>query len=276
MMKLAWLTDIHLNFLDNSQRMAFYQSLPHDKDAIVISGDIAEANSVAVILEEMADYIKQPIYFVLGNHDYYGNRVAAVRKFITALSERHPLLSWLPACEFVILSNDTILVGQDGWADGRYGNYQQSPVELNDSHLIADLFQEKILGKNQLRLKMQTLADEDAQRLHQALIHAIAKQPKNIIILTHVPPFKETTRYLGQISSDDYLPFFGSKATGDVIQEIAKANPAINFLLLCGHTHDKCQYRAAKNLMVCAGQAEYYQPTLQAMIDTENLAGYFN
>jgi predicted MPP superfamily phosphohydrolase len=40
-MKLAWLTDIHLNFLDNSTRKKFYDEiLTASCDALLISGDI--------------------------------------------------------------------------------------------------------------------------------------------------------------------------------------------------------------------------------------------
>jgi len=39
------------------------------------------------------------------------------------------------------LDNNIFLIGQDGWADGRLGDYQSSRVVLNDSRMIADLFQ---------------------------------------------------------------------------------------------------------------------------------------
>lgn len=53
---------------------------------------------------------------------------------------------WLPASGPQLLANNTILLGQDGWADGRLGDYQNSRVILNDSRMIADLFQESLLG----------------------------------------------------------------------------------------------------------------------------------
>ena len=54
-MKLAWLTDIHLNFLDNNARQIFYQEIVNTQcDGVLISGDIAEAPSLISILEEMA------------------------------------------------------------------------------------------------------------------------------------------------------------------------------------------------------------------------------
>ena len=79
-MKLAWGTDIHLNFLESADRKIFYQDIVETKpNAVLISGDIAEAPTVSDILEEMAKHIAKPIYFVLGNHDYYQSSVANVR-----------------------------------------------------------------------------------------------------------------------------------------------------------------------------------------------------
>jgi hypothetical protein len=37
-------------------------------------------------------------------------------------------------------------------------------------------------------------------------------------------------------------------------------------LVLCGHTHSKASYQAAKNLSVEVGSAEYYVPQIQKII----------
>lgn len=48
-MRLAWLTDIHLNFIDENARQKFYQEVINTQcDGILISGDIAEATSLPV------------------------------------------------------------------------------------------------------------------------------------------------------------------------------------------------------------------------------------
>ena len=122
-MKLAWLTDIHLNFLDADERKHFYQEIYNTEcDSVLISGDIAEAPSIKNILQELAIFIKKPIYYILGNRDYYRGHVDAVRNEMTALTESNEYLFWLPASTNMQLDNNTLLVGQDGWADGRLGN----------------------------------------------------------------------------------------------------------------------------------------------------------
>jgi len=266
-MNLAWLTDIHLNFLDDDARREFYQKIGETNcDAVLISGDIAEASSVSGILKEMAAQIKVPIYFILGNHDYYRGKVKDVRESMSELTKSEKLLHWLPASGIQALDGNTILLGQDGWADGRLGDYQNSRVALNDSRMIADLFQEKIIGRFQLLEKMQQLADADAMKLQADLIQAVTQEPKKVIVLTHVPPFKEACMYNGKISGEDWLPYFSSKVVGDVLIKIAEENPVIEFLVLCGHTHGEAKYQPIINLIVEAGRAEYYLPAIQKII----------
>lgn len=265
-MKLAWLTDIHLNFIDDDARQEFYQEIVNSGcDTALISGDIAEAPCLESLLNEMVAYIDKPIYFVLGNHDYYRGQIQEVHDAMTALTQNNDKLFWLPASGIQKLDNSTFLIGQDGWADGRLGDYQNSRVVLNDSRLIADLFQEKILGKYQLLSKMQQLADADAMKLENDLNQAIAKTPKKIIVLTHVPPFKETCLYQGKISGDDFLPYFGSKVIGDLLIKVSQENPGIEFLVLCGHTHSAASIQRG-NLTVEVGRAEYGRPEIQKVV----------
>jgi predicted MPP superfamily phosphohydrolase len=267
-MKITWLTDIHLNFLSTEERIDFYLHVATTSgDAVVITGDIAEATSISKILNEMAAHIKKPIFFVLGNHDYYRGQIDTVKSEIVKLTKSQNLLHWMPAAGPCFLENDTVLLGQDGWADGRYGDYNNSRVVLNDSRLIADLFQQRMIGKYPLVEKMQELADQDAKALHDNLTATLNEHhPIKIIVLTHVPPFKEACLYAGKISDDDYLPFFGSKATGDVLLEVANKNPNVDFLVLCGHTHGEAHYQPLGNLEVKVGGAEYYQPKVQEIL----------
>ncbi len=267
-MKLAWLTDIHLNFLEVEARQKYYENIIDTGcDALLISGDIAEAPSVTDLLIEMAGQIKKPIYFIVGNHDYYRGNIDDVRRELTELSAANAHLFWLPASGLQQLPNNSILLGQDGWADGRLGNYQNSPVSRSDSRLIADLFQEKMLGRQQLLQKMQKLADLDANALKNGLAQAVKQQPQKIIVLTHIPPFKEACQHMGQVTSDNYLPFFSSKVIGDVLMHFVKENPSIDFLVLCGHTHSDAEYQPRTNLIVKAGKAEYYKPMIQEIIN---------
>jgi UDP-2,3-diacylglucosamine pyrophosphatase LpxH len=267
-MKLAWLTDLHLNFLTKPERLVFYQTLMTSAaDAYLISGDTAEASHMREVLLEMAQALDKPIYFVLGNHDFYRGSIQGVRAEVTHLTQTVDDLYWLPTTGLQKLTGDTVLIGVDGFADGRYGDYERSPVVLHDSCLISELFKEKLLSKKHLLSKMQQFADEDAKQLKEDIEASIAMHnPKKVMVLTHVPPFPDVCFYENQSTNDDYLPYFASKATGDVLLWAAQKYPYTDFEVLCGHTHHYATKNVLANLNVTVGAAEYYQPHIQSII----------
>lgn len=67
------------------------------------------------------------------------------------------------------------------------------------------------------------------------------------------------------MSNKDWLPYFSSKATGNVLMKVAKENSGTEFLVLCGHTHSEASFQPLKNLTIKVGKAEYYQPEVQAL-----------
>ncbi len=267
MKSYVWLTDIHLNFIDEPARYEFYRQIVDTKcDGVFITGDIADAESIEDILTEMANAIRKPIYFVLGNHDFYGGEVQMVRQQMEFWTEYNEYLFWVPKLKLEELAEGIVLVGQDGWADGRLGDYENSHVTLNDSSRITDLFRASLYGKQKLLEKMRYLADVDAKALERDIKQAFAKKPTKIIILTHVPPFKEACLYNGKISNDDFLPFFSSKVMGDLFMEVATKNPKVEFHVLCGHTHGEASYQPLDNLLVMVGKADYGKPKIQRVI----------
>lgn len=54
-MRLAWLTDIHLNFFDDAERRQFLETVAERADAVVITGDIGESINAIGFLKEMED-----------------------------------------------------------------------------------------------------------------------------------------------------------------------------------------------------------------------------
>lgn len=273
----AWLTDIHLNFLSPKARLDFLSELKKlEVNSFLITGDIGEAGTLQKILEEMQLLLEKPIHFVLGNHDYYGSSVKEVRDSIKKYCSKNNLI-WLGNKKTVWLTENTVLIGEDGWADGQYGDFKNSRIILNDSRCIEELNVGRMelspLMRPQLRKKMQKLASKDAKNLDKNLFELLNSDasfdkmlPKEIIIATHVPPYAESAWYNGKQSGDDWLPFFTSKIMGEVILKYAHSYPFINFLVLCGHTHERRMVQIAHNLQVHTGGNEYYHPQLQEII----------
>ncbi len=72
-MKLLWCNDLHFDFLEPHGVASFAKILAEaSADAILISGDISLSARITADLEEIARHVPDPVYFVLGNHDYYG------------------------------------------------------------------------------------------------------------------------------------------------------------------------------------------------------------
>jgi len=65
--RLAWTTDIHLEFLDATARSVFYDELLNAAaDFVVLSGDIGTANNVEGFLAAFDRFLPCPVLFVLG------------------------------------------------------------------------------------------------------------------------------------------------------------------------------------------------------------------
>ena len=264
-MRLAWLTDIHLNFLLTEQTLAFLRVVRStEPDAVLISGDIAEAHDLRRYLELIDDELALPVYFVLGNHDFYHGSISQVRAIADDVCRHRPKLHFLTHCESPIeLTPNVALVGHDGWADGRLGDYERSIVQMTDWSVIGDF-----IGRDKWRRWpiVQSLGDEAAAHLRRVLPLALDRFA-TAIVLTHVPPLREACWHEGRLSDDDWAPHFACKAVGDALLEIARLYPDRQIDVYCGHTHGEGKCRPLQNLYIHTGGAEYGEPQIQRILD---------
>ncbi len=158
--KVVWLSDIHLDFVEPGSADLFIESVvAQEPDIVLITGDIAIATTVKPSLEAFARRVRRPVYFVLGNHDFYQSTVQAVRREI-AEGFRSENLLYLSSPGIVQLDQEIALVGHDGWADGRSGDYANSRLELTDFRLIGDYVGLDRWGRYRV---MERLAGETAK-----------------------------------------------------------------------------------------------------------------
>jgi Icc-related predicted phosphoesterase len=263
-MKLAWMTDLHLNFVDRSGVEKLCKEIRSSAvDTLLITGDIATARGVCRYLEYLADEIRKPIYFVLGNHDYYGSSIRSVNLAMKKLVASHTHLFWLSAqLQPIELSPDTCLIGHEGLADGRLGDPEGSQVIINDYLRIKELIQ----PNKELRLQAQHKLGDAAARHLKRQVNAAVKRYRNIIAALHVPPFPEACWHLGQNTDDSYLPHFGCKATGDVLRAAMLKHPEVSMTVYCGHTHSGGYAEILPNLKVHTAGAAYYQPRIEQIL----------
>lgn len=268
-MRATWLTDVHLNFLRPLALRAFYDRVKAERaDAVLLSGDIAEADSVVRFVDEIATETGAPTYFVLGNHDYYRSSIGAVRDIFQRRGDKSRA-RWLPAIDPVRLSDETVMIGVDGWGDSRCGDFQGSNVLLGDWQLVAEL-ERGLLDREARIATLQRLGANEARTLRDQLARAPAS--KRLLVVTHVPPFPEACWHDGATSDPAWLPWFTCIATGEVLAEHARAHPAQDVLVLCGHTHGLGTYRALPNLEVRTGGWEpgvegYGNPIVQSTLE---------
>lgn len=273
-MRLAWLSDVHLNFVRDpatgtldDDYFTFIESVKAAAaDGVVISGDIAEAPDLEEWLLRLGAGIPDiPIYFVLGNHDFYRGSIVRRREQIRIFCERNPRFCYLSSQAAPIpLSDQTMLIGHDGWADGRLGDFHRSTVNLADYSYIEELTG---LTLDQRFATVNRLGDEAAAFLQQKLQEA--GTARHVMVVTHVPPFWGACLYRGQPSSPEWVPHFGCEALGTVLIAAANERPAQQITVLCGHTHFPATYRPKPNLTVWTAQADYGTPELQRMIECE-------
>ncbi|HEY0138092.1 MAG TPA: metallophosphoesterase [Nannocystis sp.] len=278
-MRVAWATDIHLDFLADPQVLDFAATLTASSpDAVVLSGDLSHAEQLEHHLRLLASAISCPIYFVLGNHDYYGSSIAAVRQAVAELGARKPRLRWLPAHGVVTLSEKTAMVGVDGWADSRLGDAEHTPVILNDFIHIEDLVATldplvratpallRSTDRSQLHTKLRALGDDEAARCRELLAPALASH-EHVLVVTHVPPFAAACWHDGELSDDKWLPYFSCAAVGEVLRDLAITHPHRTLTVLCGHTHGAGEAQIEANLRVLTGGAVYRHPHLQQLLE---------
>lgn len=253
--RLAWCTDVHFNLVGASRTADFGRSLAEGSDACLLTGDIAEADSLVSLLSAFAGAYGKPVYFVLGNHDFYGSSFAKVRAAVTALCSTFPLLNWLGDGR-VHQVGTSELCGVDGWYDAQLGD-RDSRLRMSDFDLIADL--KRIDYHRQLLAKFAELGQESAVEARETLARTAGRQ---VIFATHVPPYKGATWHKGKNSEVGWLPFMSNKALGFVLSEFADSRPNTTLTTLCGHTHSPGRYQDRPNHVVLTGKAEYGRPQL--------------
>lgn len=262
-MRLVWTSDIHLNHADLRAWDAWAAMVQDSNpDAIVITGDLSEADDVGFQLGRIAEAFPVPIYFVLGNHDFYGSSFGSTRRNIAAVARDIPSLCYLTDAMPVELAAGQFLLGEDGWGDATEGDFDNSPVRLNDFIAIKDF--QRIDPISWQRLMHQEGA-ESASRLQRKLA-ALPGSARSVLVATHVPPFRDSCWYEGKTTDDSWAPFFVCGQVGDVLKRFALEHPDIETTVLCGHTHHGGTAVMAPNLTVLTASAEYGHPSVERVL----------
>lgn len=278
-MQLTWATDIHLDFITavndihaSSRNLDTFCSMFGESDGVILSGDISLAPLLKDHLLALGERLARPIYFVLGNHDFWSGKFESVRKEMTELSNSSEYLKYLSAIPYIKLDKTTFIVGHDGWYDGLYGDASQSNIVMNDWMRIGDYIPfytpfDKNRNDSILHISRQQ-ADIATHHVATGIKTLLLRQkPQKIIVVTHVPPFTNPF-HLTKKSKQDVYPWYASKTMGDMLLSAANSNPSIQFEVFCGHCHIGYEDYIVPNLLLYSGVSEYAQPKPQFTFDT--------
>lgn len=262
--RLHWLSDLHLDKSTASQRRRLFDGIRNaQSDGVVISGDISTSKHLTEHLALLASAsTSQPVYFVAGNHDFYGSSLAGVDTAINDLCVRIGNLHHLDGRQIIPLNRNTCLIGHRGWADCRAGYGDRSCLSSPDHRAIHDF---RGLTRAQALHRMQELGRESAAFIRQILPLALTRY-RHVIMLTHTPPFAKAIRYNGAPCGPIHLPHFTNVAAGLAIRGIARSFPKRRITILAGHTHSSSVTHIDANICVRVAQARTGRPCPQEVL----------
>lgn len=272
-MILDWITDPHLNHLrDKKALIAFLQKLHgRNSDALLLTGDIAESPNLHDFLGLISGAYQRPVYFVLGNHDYYGawrhETLQRVREVCAACPPG--ILNWMPDVGVVLLNDTTAIVGHGGMYDARAGQAGKELLmpDFFLPHGVFDLAAALQKGTRHLFAELETLAQESTTCIIAHAQEAIAKGAKHILILTHVPPYHEASYYRGHPADPRSAPWYINVTLGEALTDLAQRTTDVQFDVFAGHTHNPRIYQPLKNLSVQVGAARHgHAPRFQNQV----------
>jgi hypothetical protein len=143
------------------------------------------------------------------------------------------------------------------------GNYPRSLVQMNDYRLIGEF---ESLDKQARWEVLKALGDEAAAHFRRVLPLAFERS-RDVLVLTHVPPFREACWHEGRISDDEWIPHFTCQAAGQAILACAAEHPDKRVTVLCGHTHGQGECQPLANLQVVTGGANYGHPLIGRILE---------
>jgi len=257
-MRILWLTDLHLDFIDEPRFFQLIEGIDEaHADALIITGDIATAATWPVWIARLKAHARVPFWFVLGNHDFYGASIAETREVASAIA------GWLTGAGVIGLTADAALIGHDGWYDA-VGAEHPLRFGMRDWQVIRDF---ACADLEQIKRVSLGLAMEAAMCLCQRTVEAFDLGYKHVVVATHVPPFREASYHLGQLSPAHSMPFFSAGVIGEGLLEVASAWPDRRITVLSGHTHAAATLEVAPNLLVRVGAAEYGDPCVAGIVE---------
>lgn len=249
-------SDTHFNFTFPWTRYDFINKIKEENPAgLILSGDIScglTIHDMLVFLAKKLEYI--PIYYVLGNHDYYSTSIGSITNSLQNLHVKYPNLLWLTKQDIIPLNDKVALIGDDGWYDVRLGNpiylhYNLDWIMISEFRKLSS-FEEKIqYGRR--------LAEESTERLKIKLERAL-REYQTVYIITHMPPYEEACRGKGTDTEEFWLSYNVNFTMGKMIENVMNNRDTQNVVVIAGHSHVPAIVQVAHNIECLVQSGKYY------------------
>lgn len=222
-------------------------------DGLILTGDISNGLWLESDLRYLAEHHKKPIYFVLGNHDYYWRHIGSVQNDVRRLCSEYPNLIWLTESSLQIIAPNVSLVGHEGWFDANCGDRDATQWAV-DRILNLDFWR---VGDHVDQIYMwREMAKLSASILEEKIRSALANS-RIVYVATHFPPWKEASRADGKILEKLWHAYNTNVVLGQKLEDIA-AKTTSQIVVLAGHTHLSCNLTVSKNLTCRVAQSSYW------------------
>jgi predicted phosphodiesterase len=218
-MRIHILSDLHLEF-------APFEMNNVDADVVVLAGDIHTGkNGIKWILKAIPN---RPVIYVLGNHEFYGQKIPKLISEIKDVAE---------GTNVHVLENDAakignvVFLGATLWTDFR----------LNGDVVLAEVAaQTGMTDFRRIRVtpSYRRFRPSDARRLHAQSLDWLVQETSNrlgdkVVVVTHHAPSPQATPPLYQ--KDPLNPAFAS----NLEPFVAECGAA---LWIYGHIHHRADY----------------------------------
>lgn len=258
---MFWMTDIHADKKSEADVLQIIEQINEASPSyICITGDIAEHKHTVDFLNLLKSKIARPIFFVLGNHDYYQTAIEDFSSYIASLYAQTNLF-YLPSYDAIALNDTTGIIGIDNWYNLSDHDFAQAEIRAQDFDQIIDV---KGLKSNELISFFEQKYRENLKQLEKKLSLTLQTYDQ-IYVLMHVPPFHPTNFFDKETLQSAWRYYWSCDPIGKFLVEFMKGYPEKSIIILSGHTHVKGKHQPAPNIKAYVGDAAAAQLNYQLL-----------